>query len=206
MSLIPATNLNTEIGSVPAQFQNAAEKLTPAASFPEFFDGNRAALLLSKVRWKNGHTCPRCGSTLIKKINSSVLTELLKCVNCAYSFNFRSGTVIHGSKLSPETLLQFILVRDVLGQNCSPRLVANKVDVTDQTARALLKRFSVIEFDAGYVRKAPLRLRQVEFIPNDLTELHSEFAFFVLAGQIDISADRFEERLAKILAPSKDAL
>lgn len=190
------------LDGIAAERADLQEVFVLATEIKELYESNSAATFISKVRWKDGFSCPRCNSQLIKKINSAVLVELLKCVNCSYTFNFRSGTVIQGCKLAPELILQFILLRDLLGQSCTARNLAHRIDVTDQTARSLLKRFDGIKVEEGYFRKAPDD-KDIPYPSIDAGDgIYTEFTFYILSRRVEICVKQFERRVFEALAPT----
>lgn len=77
-------------------------------STPYFYSENAALSLLKALRWPNGHSCPRCGSTNVRQVKTTRVLEALSCRECRYNFTTVADTYFHGSRLPLSKHLQFI--------------------------------------------------------------------------------------------------
>ena len=57
---------------------------------------NKCREYLAVLRWPNGITCPRCGSTSVSKYREKAVYD---CNSCRYQFSVTAGTIFHDSHL-----------------------------------------------------------------------------------------------------------
>lgn len=62
----------------------------------DFHDDDSCREALTKLRWPDGVTCPRCES---KDIRNSYTRDQYDCGSCGYQFSVTSGTIFHDSHL-----------------------------------------------------------------------------------------------------------
>ncbi len=70
---------------------------------------NQARKILENIRWKDGITCPRCGSMDVTRLKSdkkkSTRDGVIQCNHCRKQFTVTTGTIMHGSHI---TLRQWV--------------------------------------------------------------------------------------------------
>jgi transposase-like protein len=67
--------------------------------------------LLRTIRWENGIYCPRCGSRTVKSHgNYKQGLKRYKCKACGRTFNDKTGTIFHYSRLSLREWITLIIL------------------------------------------------------------------------------------------------
>jgi transposase len=67
--------------------------------------------LLRTIRWENGIYCPRCGSRTVKSHgNYKQGLKRYKCKTCGRTFNDKTGTIFHYSRLSLREWITLIIL------------------------------------------------------------------------------------------------
>lgn len=70
---------------------------------------NQARKILEGIRWKDGVTCPHCGSKDVTRLksdkNKKTRDGVIQCNDCRKQFTVTTGTVMHGSHI---TLRQWV--------------------------------------------------------------------------------------------------
>ncbi|MEM3587884.1 MAG: transposase [Candidatus Jordarchaeaceae archaeon] len=62
--------------------------------------------LFREIRWRDGIRCPRCGSTRLKGHgNYGEGLKRYRCKTCGRTFNDKTGTPFHYSRLKPEGMV-----------------------------------------------------------------------------------------------------
>jgi transposase-like protein len=178
-----------------------AEERVRADRFAPFADDNAALDLIEESRWTGGVTCPRCGGGSCKRVHSQTIRELYKCSECTYLFNSRSNTIFHGSKLPASKLIRALCVFDAAGTQADAALMVQLLDVTDQTARNLLRRFAAVGRDNSYLVHDECAYGNGAKPEIDESMDTEWFAIEYLAGRkLAIAPQLFARRLHRALA------
>ena len=90
-----------------------------------------------ETRWPDGKHCPKCGSHNVAD-NPAQKPLPYRCCDCRRFFSVKTGSVMHGSKLSLRTwaLAIYLMNTSVKGVS-SLKLLRDYLDVTQKTARFL---------------------------------------------------------------------
>lgn len=185
-----------EIGS----WAPGTDEVVAAADFLPFFMPDAASSLLSRSRWKDGYECPKCASRSVKKINSAIVAELLKCVDCGYAFNFRSGTPIQGSKLQPNLILQLLFLRDLFDVSPPPRIIAGTLNIAEQTVRSNLAKLRLVPTRKDYIRANAGQQAPERHDMRSFQVRHEVFHSFVKGRALAIRVGAFEDRVHDALS------
>ena len=68
-----------------------------------FADEAACAAWLYEMRWRDGFVCPRCGNDKAWALETKAFTY--ECTRCHRQTSVTSGTVMHGSKITPDGLV-----------------------------------------------------------------------------------------------------
>ena len=170
---------------------------------------NKAALgIAENLRWQAGKFCPRCRSTYVKDINSSVFRRLFRCIDCSYIFNSMAGTVFQGTKLPISKFYQAFVLRDALGDALNPKELALALNVSPRTGGILMERLIRADDGPSFTVTDPRRPKAVALSEpaNDHTseggtKLDDDEGFFRFCEEhsIFVSDSMFRQRLCHIL-------
>ena len=141
----------------------------------------------------------------MKEINSNIVNELFKCQDCQYAFNSRSGTILHGSKLKPNLILQLIVYRDHCGEPLVARDISQKLMVTDQTARSLIKRHQSIPIDRSYFCRFTKEETRENMAFCPIENLSLDLNQYFHKNSICIDPALFRKRVASYLSIQTEA-
>ena len=119
-----------------------------------FPDDDAAEAWFVRVRWPDGVTCPKCGSTRVRRRRRYV-SQPFRCGGCRQNFSVRTNTLMHGSKLGYWTWLMALYQLTTNLKGVSSRKLRRDLGVTQKTAWYLAHRIreawedAVTEDDPG---------------------------------------------------------
>lgn len=127
-------------------------KLVSPRAIPLFTDNAMCLETIERLRWAEGHYCPRCGSRDVHKMKSNIFREAHRCAACGYLHNALSGTVFMGARLPLPRYFQFFTILDALGDSLTFRDIAFVVGVAHKTAKGFAARLEAAKIDAKFTR------------------------------------------------------
>ena len=127
----------------------------------QFGNDEKCRAHLTRLRWPNGVTCPRCKSERVSEIAKR---EQYNCNACQYHFSVTSGTIFHDSHLSLSKWFLAIYLMTEAKKGVSALQIKRTLNIAYQTAwylchriRAAMREINsdllrgVIEVDETYV-------------------------------------------------------
>lgn len=93
---------------------------------------------LQQLRWKDGITCPHCGST--RKIYAFADKKTFKCADCRKKFTSKVGTIFEDSPLPLQKWFLAIYLITSHKKGISSVQLSKDIDVTQKTAWFMLQR------------------------------------------------------------------
>jgi transposase-like protein len=101
-----------------------------------FGDEDAAVVLVARLRWPDGPSCPRCGSA---EHTFLALRRLWKCRACAHQYSAKAGTLFEGSPLGLSQWLPAVwaVAND---QHVSSHELARRLGITQKSAWLMLRR------------------------------------------------------------------
>lgn len=113
-------------------------KFDSLISLLEYFDTEQKCIdYFTKIRFKNGESCPHCGSPKIYHFSDG---RRYKCGTCRKQFTIRVGTIFEDSKLSLKKWFIAIYLIGCHKKGVSSHQLARDIGVTQKTAWFLLQR------------------------------------------------------------------
>jgi transposase-like protein/IS1 family transposase len=102
---------------------------------------------LTRLRWPNGVTCPRCQS---QKVSEIAERDQYNCNACFYQFSVTSGTIFHDTHLSLSKWFLAIYLMTESKKGMSALQIKRTLDIAYQTAWHLCHRvrFAMREINA----------------------------------------------------------
>jgi transposase-like protein len=102
----------------------------------EFATREQCEAHLTRMRWPDGVTCPRCGS---KQVSFMASRRKWQC-QCRYQFSATSGTFIHGSHIDLPRWMMAIWLMCHSPKGISSKQIERELGVTYKTAWYLTQR------------------------------------------------------------------
>jgi len=144
-----------------------AQDVTLVDLIAQFGSEDKCRTYLEQLRWPEGVSCIRCGSTKISRIKAR---DQFDCDACTYQFSVRAGTIFHDSHLP---LWKWFLAVYVMGESkkgISANQMKRMLGVSYKTAWYLCHRIraalveidpepltGIVEADETYHGNAPMR-------------------------------------------------
>ncbi len=110
--------------------------------FKRFPDENSAAKYLESRRWKDGITCPHCGSKHNHRLVSRPIVH--QCGDCRKQFTVRVGTIFERSHIPLDKWLYAMYLLQTSRKGISSLQLSKEVGITQKSAWFLLHRLREI--------------------------------------------------------------
>lgn len=114
-----------------------------------FSDKENAFKFMVELRWPNGITCPRCGSSEHSFISTR---HIWKCKGCKKQFSVKVGTIMEDSALGLDTWLSAMWLIANAKNGISSYEIERSLGVTQKTGWFLLHRIR-LAMQAGTIEK-----------------------------------------------------
>ncbi len=115
----------------------ATKKMSLIDLIDRFGDEEDCRDYLTKLRWPNGPTCPRCNHDKVSTLQNQ---DKFECAKCEYQFSVKSGTIFHDSKLPLRKWLIAIYLMLEAKKGVSAKQLERTLGVTYKTAWYLCHR------------------------------------------------------------------
>lgn len=110
--------------------------------FQQFPNEESARLYFEGKRWKDGVSCPHCGSLAASECKDHKPMPY-RCRDCRKHFSVRTGTVLEESRLPLQKWLMAIYMMTTARKGIPSTQMARELGVTQKTAWFLAQRILV---------------------------------------------------------------
>jgi transposase-like protein len=103
----------------------------------KYSDEDACRNMLAKLRWHDGITCPRCGTTSISHLKTH---DIYECNSCSYQFSVTTGTIFKDTHLPLQKwfIATYLMIESKKG--ISANQMSRTLDVSYKTAWYLCHR------------------------------------------------------------------
>jgi transposase-like protein len=130
--------------------RRSKQPLTPLLGLVRNFRSEKECIAyLEKLRWPEGLTCIRCGSTRVLVFNirgrNRKGRHLYQCAVCRYQFSVTAGTVFHDSHLPLKKWFRAVVMVNSANEDLSAKELQRQLDTTYKTAWYMLRRIRLLQ-------------------------------------------------------------
>ena len=143
---------NIKLSQSIIQEKEARISLRPV-SFDEFSliysDEEQVYLFLENVKWGNGYTCKRCGSSKYGKGNTPFAR---RCLDCRYDESVKVFTAFNKCRFDLRKALYLIVLANRYGDSMSIADVSKEIDIRYGTCQKFLQKLFAVTGSKAYLK------------------------------------------------------